>query len=66
MNTFKSHFVRICREIAKPNLKEFNRLKSLSNCSSLLYMSKLSLLTSIYLNYVNTFKRIPYLGIPYT
>ena len=35
MNTFKNHFVKICREIAKPNLKEFNRLKSLGKCSSL-------------------------------
>ena len=40
MNKFKNHFVRICREIAKPNLKEFNRLKSLSKCSSLVTDTK--------------------------
>ena len=40
MNTFKNHFFRICREIAKPNLKEFNRLKILSKCSSLVIALK--------------------------
>ena len=35
MNKLKNHFVKICREIAKQNLKEFNRLKTLSKRSSL-------------------------------
>ena len=35
MHTFKNNLVRICQEIAKPNVKEFNRLQSLSECASL-------------------------------
>ena len=33
MHSYKNHLVRIRLEIAKPNLKVFNRLQNLSNFS---------------------------------